>query len=184
MGAVVRLRQAGPRTCLEVVRFDRHGEAGRSGLCSWAALNGDAFGLPGGRWVQGVTALADEGVIAREAVDAVARLVAFGQLVANTDMHDGNLSFQPQAGGRLRLSPVYDMLPMAYRPQVGVELAEVDHVPSLPLPAAEGAWLPAARAALRFWQRAADDARISPGFRARCARNAECVEQAHRRVAG
>lgn len=37
--AASRIYQAGGRTFLEVQRFDRHGTLGRSGVCSWAALN-------------------------------------------------------------------------------------------------------------------------------------------------
>ncbi len=53
-------------------------------------------------------------------------------------MHDGNLSFRPriaQEKTSLELAPAYDMLPMLYAPQRGVELPPVNFAPRLPLPA-------------------------------------------------
>jgi hypothetical protein len=98
----------------------------------------------------------------------------FGRLIANTDMHDGNLSFKPG----LQLAPVYDMLPMGYAPVRGVELPHMDFMPPLPLPAERDAWLVAARAAEYFWLSASTEARISKGFQAICAQNAGKVRKA------
>jgi hypothetical protein len=104
----------------------------------------------------------------------------FGQLIGNTDMHDGNLSFRPRisaARAPLILAPAYDMLPMLYAPQRGVELPPVNFVPRLPLPAEREAWQSAAAAAAEFWSRAADDARINAEFRAVCADNLHTVRK-------
>lgn len=176
-GAASRIVQAGGRTFLEVDRFDRQGATGRHGLCSWAAINADWFGMAGRSWAAGAAAMGVQGLVDEATAQAVRRLEFFGQLIANTDMHDGNLSFQPE-DGRLVLSPVYDMLPMAYRPLPGVELADVRFVVPLPLPQHEEPWHEAARAAVVFWERAAGDPRISPGFRSICAGNAERVMKA------
>ncbi|MDY0746305.1 type II toxin-antitoxin system HipA family toxin YjjJ [Paucibacter sp. R3-3] len=181
-GTASRILRGEGRTFFEVGRFDRHGLLGRSGLCSWAAINADWFGLAGRSWADGAAALAAAGLIDAQAQAAVQRLAFFGQLIANTDMHDGNLSFEPGPAASLRLAPVYDMLPMAYRPQAGVELPVVDFTPRLPLPPQREAWVLAAEAAQRFWAQAADDARISAGFRAICADNQQRVAAAYRRV--
>ena len=104
----------------------------------------------------------------------IERLWHFGQLIGNTDMHDGNLSFQPtpnQAGPGLRLAPAYDVLPMLYAPVRGVELPPRTYAPKLPLPADQEAWHQAAQAASQFWALAAADARISAPFRATCESN-------------
>lgn len=93
-------------------------------------------------------------------------------------MHDGNLSFMPRTSGPaspLFLAPAYDMLPMLYAPQRGVELPSLNFTPRLPLPGERDAWQAAAAAADRFWARAADDARISADFRAVCADNMKAV---------
>lgn len=165
------------RTFLEVERFDRHGALGRSLLCSWAALNHALFGLGGKPWIEGATQLLQRGFIQQPAAEAIALQHFYGHLIANTDMHDGNLSFVPVAGqvGMLEVAPVYDMLPMHYAPQRGVELADKDFTPQLPLPSQRPSWSVAAQAAIAFWQAASQDRRISAGFRKVCARNAEVV---------
>lgn len=166
------IQQAG-RTYLESVRFDRVGAQGRLPLCSWRAINEDWFGLPGRPWPEGAAQLHAKRLIDVGTRDAIERLWHFGTLIGNTDMHDGNLSFRPVSGTRFELAPVYDMLPMAWAPQRGVELPPVRYEPPLPLPAQRGAWQSAAEVAVRFWQQAADDARISDAFRKVCADNAK-----------
>lgn len=178
--APTRILRAGGRTFLEVERFDRHGAHGRSALCSWAAINQCWFGLAGRPWPQGADALAAPGLIEPRTVHDIARLWHFGELIGNSDMHDGNLSFRPQPLQRragFALAPAYDMLPMRYAPQRGVELPPVVFEPPLPLPAAREAWFDSAQAARAFWQQAAQDARISTPFRQICADNLRRLEQ-------
>ena len=172
--------QAGNRTFLEAIRFDRHGSRGRSALCSWAALNYGWFGLAGRPWTEGAVRLLERGLIDRDTAHAIARLWHFGQLIGNTDMHDGNLSFRPRISAQttsLVLAPAYDMLPMLYAPQRGVELPPVNFAPRLPLPAEREAWQDAATAAAQFWSRAAEDARITAQFRATCVDNLHTVRK-------
>lgn len=172
--------KAGDRTFLEAIRFDRHGSRGRSGLCSWAAFNYGWFGLPGRPWTEGAARLLERGLIDRDTAQAINRLWHFGQLIGNTDMHDGNLSFEPQVSAAttsLKLAPAYDMLPMLYAPQRGVELPLVNFAPRLPLPAEREAWQHAATAADQFWSRAADDARIGAEFRALCVDNLHTIRK-------
>ena len=172
--------KAGDRTFLEAIRFDRHGSRGRSGLCSWAAFNYGWFGLPGRPWTEGAARLLERGLIDRDTAQAINRLWHFGQLIGNTDMHDGNLSFEPQVSAAttsLKLAPAYDMLPMLYAPQRGVELPLVNFAPRLPLPAEREAWQYAATAADQFWSRAADDARIGAEFRALCVVNLHTIRK-------
>jgi hypothetical protein len=178
--AQTSVMQAGNRTFLEAVRFDRHGIRGRSALCSWAAFNYGWFGLPGRPWTEGAARLLERGLIDSDIAQAITQVWHFGQLIGNNDMHDGNLSFRPRpsAGGpALSLAPIYDMLPMLYAPQRGVELPPVNFVPRLPLPAEREAWQQAAAAADRFWSRVADDARISVPFRAICVDNLRTVRK-------
>ena len=173
-----RVLQAGKRSFLEVDRFDRHGPLGRSGVVSWMAVDAAFFGLAGKGWAEAGRRLAAHGLITSPDADRLATLWHFGQLIANTDMHDANLAFEPAlVDGRpgLQLAPVYDMLPMLYAPSRGVELAERSYAPRLPLPAEERAWHTAAPAALAFWQAAADEPRISRPFRRTCAANARAL---------
>ena len=141
---------------------------------SWAALNDALIGLAGKPWPQGGAALLKLGYIDTKCLAALQRLWLFGRLIANTDMHDGNLSFRPG----LELAPVYDMLPMGYAPLRGVELPIKDFAPLLPLPADRAAWLMAVQAAEHFWSAASADARITADFRTICSQNAGKVRKA------
>ena len=172
--ATTRIHRAGDRTFLEVERFDRHGLHGRSALCSWASLNDAMFGLAGRPWTEAARRLRERGWIDAATEDAIARSWHFGQLIGNTDMHDGNLSFTPVEGG-LALAPIYDMLPMMHAPQRGIELPERAVEAVLPMPSERERWRSAARAAVAFWAAAEDDERISPGFRGVCRATARTI---------
>jgi hypothetical protein len=178
--AETRIVQA-ERTFLEAVRFDRHGPHGRSAVCTWAAINYAWFGLAGRPWTEGAAKLRERGLIEPSVAEDIACLWHFGKLIANSDMHDGNLSFRPHRIDRragLALAPVYDMLPMQYAPVRGVELPPVNFQPPLPLPAERSVWARAANASVQFWDLAAHDTRISQDFRMICAENRERVRRA------
>ncbi|MBP9062134.1 MAG: type II toxin-antitoxin system HipA family toxin YjjJ [Rhodoferax sp.] len=165
-----RILQANGRTFLEVERFDRHGLYGRSPLCSLATLEAAILDESSDDWVTLGQAMVRQGWLEGKAVHTLRLLTMFGRLIQNTDMHKGNLSFQPEPV--LQLAPVYDMLPMAYAPLGGGELPQVSYSPSLPMPQDQQAWLAASQAASAFWLKGAEDARISPQFRGICDRNA------------
>jgi HipA-like C-terminal domain len=174
--AVTRLVAVGGRSFLEIERFDRHGLFGRSPVLSWAALNGAFFGVAARPWGEVGRLLAGRGWLSVEDGAALQRLAIFGALIANSDMHDGNLAFCPAPGG-VQLAPVYDMLPMRYAPQRGVELAAVRFVPRPPLPSEQAVWTDAACAALRFWQRLEADQEVSVGFRTIAGANAATLNR-------
>ncbi len=92
------------------------------------------------------------------------QLLHFGRLIGNTDMHFGNLSLwvDDLSRGRFRLAPIYDMLPMRYRPDAST--GQLDLAPFDPDFVALGS---VARAwAKSFWQRVNASHSFSPGFRA------------------
>lgn len=165
-----RILQHEGRTFLEVERFDRHGDHGRSPLCSLETVNAALIGDASRDWTHLAKRLASERWLAEDSVASVAHLWWFGRLIANTDMHAGNLSFRP-AAGRLLVAPAYDMLPMLHAPLAGGEVAARHFEPPLPLPPQRETWQAACAAASAFWQSAALDVRISPGFRALCAQH-------------
>ena len=106
-------------------------------------------------------------------------LEAYGVLIANTDRHYGNISLLlhgSKNGGDWVLSPTYDMLPMWYAP-VGGELVTRDFAarPLQPTAATLSEWPRAKALGRKFWQAAADDARISSEFRAIAAQNAAVI---------
>ena len=174
--AATRLVQAGGRSFLESERFDRVGAWGRRPSVSLRALNGHLLGLASQDWRRHAARLAALGLIDATTVGAIVRLWWCGRLVANNDMHLGNLSFHPQAG-RLHLAPAYDVLPMAFAPLPGGEVPETSWDFELPMPAEFAAWQAAADAALLFWADAASDVRISTGFRARASARASALAQ-------
>ncbi len=180
-----RIYRAGQRTFLEVERFDRHGEFGRSAVCSWAALDAALFGMAGENWSRAAARLLAQRYISADTHAEINRLWHFGRLIANSDMHEGNLAFVPGAAGQppLALAPAYDMLPMLYAPARGVELPQRDYTPLLPLPAERDDWLAAADAAMVFWRAAGADERISAGFRAVCKANGKELKRLRMLVA-
>jgi hypothetical protein len=130
------------------------------------------FGQTGG-WSDGAEALLKASYISDETAQQIKLLEQFGRLIANSDMHDGNLAFLPD----LSLAPAYDMLPMMYAPLRGVELVERKFQPALPLPKERSTWIQAAEAATVFWYRVESDQRISNSFRAIAKANALQIER-------
>lgn len=61
-------------------------------------------------------------MITAEAAQGAQLLYAFGKLIGNTDMHNGNVSFMSEHGRPYELAPAYDMLPMAFAPTAGGQL--------------------------------------------------------------
>lgn len=174
--AASRIVRHGGRTFLEVERFDRHGLFGRSALCSLATLNPALLGADFDGWRQLAARSVNAGLLMPGDAQRVECLWWFGQLIGNTDMHAGNLSFRP--GPKLELAPVYDMLPMLYAPLPGGETPVREFRPPLPLPAQRSVWRAACEAALEFWRRAAEDGRISEGFRDVCKENGTRLKDA------
>ena len=167
------IRRHGGRTFLEVVRFDRQGALGRLPVCTLASLNGALLGKAGVPWPALAVAMEQNGWLERSDVTKSAHIWWFGRLIANTDMHEGNLSLLPG----LKLAPVYDMLPMGYAPLRGGEVPAREYVPALPLPREESAWREAARAAVTYWHLCARDTRISPEFRQTCQENERTLKR-------
>ena len=159
---------------LEVERFDRTLPGGRRGVLSLLALDAEFIGRAR-TWSDSATHLAAAGIIPSSLVADIAWLELFGRLIANTDMHPGNLSFLMSGARVLELAPVYDMLPAHYAGQQG-HLRSVAFQPPAPAPAASGMWEAASRAALDFWQRVAAHSLISAEFRREARQNAQLVE--------
>ena len=173
--AFSRIIQHQGRTFIEVERFDRIGAWGRSELVSLATLDAVFVGSIDLTWRAAVNGLENCGLVGRRVVDDAHLLWWFGQLIANSDMHLGNLSFQfepsVQKTPLLNIAPLYDMLPMFYAPLSGGEVPARIFNPRLPLPRERDIWLKAATAALAFWKTAAEDSRVSVGFRSVCKEN-------------
>lgn len=172
----VRVFDLAGRRFLEVGRFDRSGQHGRCGVMSMAALDAEYVG-EGSDWTRVARAMHGHHLLSTEDTERIAWLDAFGMLIANSDRHPGNISFlvppPDTRPPRAQLAPVYDMLPMAFAPAAG-ELRQVTLKFDPPRAAHVESWPHAARAAIDYWQRVGQDARISHAFRQIAA---ETVEQ-------
>jgi hypothetical protein len=162
------------QTFLEVERFDRSPSGGRSGVLSLLALDAEFVGRMRS-WSDSAVRLAELGVLPRPLLPDVTWLELFGHLIANTDMHGGNLSFSMRGNRVLELAPAYDMAPAQYAGQQG-HLSDVLFRAPVPTPAFAGVWDSASRAALDFWHRASEHASISASFRRVAHQNAKQVE--------
>ena len=168
------------RTFLEVERFDRHGLFGRSRLICLATLDAALLGDGSTDWTRLAGRFAAAGLLVADDLQRIQHLWWYGRLIANSDMHTGNLSFRPQ--GTLALAPAYDMLPMLFAPLPGGEVPPRSFEPPLPLPPQRPVWTAACSAAIAFWTRASQDQRISDGFRRLCLANARRLQQVAERV--
>jgi hypothetical protein len=176
VASAVELVMRDQRAFLESRRFDRIGAQGRRGVVSLAALD-DAFLGRRRSWSDSAGALGALGDLGLDDVETVRRAAAFGRVIANTDMHFGNLSFFGEPGGAFALAPLYDMLPMRYAPTA------IDPLPDAPMPAPSPAaddlphWPATLRLGCAFWQSVAVHPAITAGFAAIAERNAEVVER-------
>ncbi len=173
--AQTRVLQHAGRVFFETERFDRVGMHGRLPICGLDAIDPAFLGSRETAWPVLAARLQQLGLIGAADVEAIEQLWWFGGLIANSDMHTGNLSFYVER--ILRPAPAYDMLPMAYAPLPGGEVPPRTFTPDLPQPRQRPAWLVAAGAATHFWSTASRDVRISEVFRAICAANATHVER-------
>ncbi len=173
--APAHIVESGERTYLASERFDRVGLAGKRHVVAASAVHDAFVAAPRQHWVATCEALAAQKRLAQAHVETVASTYLFGQYIGNTDMHFGNLSFfvddvlQPA----LVPTPVYDMLPMLWRP--GVHGGELDTAPLQPQaqPAGYAALASDVRAwAITFWERAASLPALSAALRAASGENA------------
>lgn len=112
------------RSYLVSERFDRIGAAGRRHVVSVGAAHEGLLGGPYTHWAASCEALAKRRWLEPAAAATARRALAFGRLIGNTDMHSGNLSLYVERAalgrrrftGGLQLAPLYDMLPMRWRP--------------------------------------------------------------------
>lgn len=114
-----RLIDSAGRRFLEVERFDRVGHFGRRAIHSLSSVEAEFVGDAHSPWPLLAARLAEQGIITAEAAAGAALLYAFGTLIGNSDMHNGNLSFVSEHGRPYQLAPAYDMLPMAFAPRSG-----------------------------------------------------------------
>jgi len=167
----------GDRTFLEIERFDRIAERGRSGHVSLAALDNALHGARDD-WSRAASRLERDGWIDPPTAQLLRTVALFGRLIANSDMHFQNVSFRRTDSRPFPLAPVYDMLPMEYRPAPTGELVDREFTlaPPMPRDAPIREWT--LRLAAAYWERLATDERISVQFRRIAKRNAQILRSA------
>lgn len=185
--AVTQVLQADGRVFLESTRFDRT-PSGRRGLVSLASVDAAFYGHGARAWHEYAPQLEQDGWLDADDARNLALTGWFGALIGNSDMHLGNLSLELRDRRPLPLAPVYDMLPMHWRPAASGEVLPAERAPQwrppLPLPQQTGDWLVAAELALRFWREVIVAERISEDFQT-IARSAQgALETAIERVVG
>ena len=126
-----RIVQTENRTYLLSERFDRIGKSGRKHVVS--------IGSAHAGWVQGsytswsstCDALHRQGHLRQKDAQDISDIAQFGRLTGNNDMHSGNASLfvlghtlTEMSKGQFELAPVYDMLPMRWRPLRDLGLPE------------------------------------------------------------
>jgi hypothetical protein len=158
--------EAGGRTFLQSTRFHRTPALGRRGFVSLAALDAAHYGRGPTEWWRFAEPLQRDGWIGAEDAVRLRRMSLFGRLIANTDMHLGNVAFEFADAPPFALCPTYDMLPMRFAPAGTGEIVPRAYELSPPLPEILDDRHAAAAAAADFWQRVLAAHHIGVDFRA------------------
>ncbi|MDA3924981.1 MAG: type II toxin-antitoxin system HipA family toxin YjjJ [Kiritimatiellae bacterium] len=171
-----RIVRASERTFLESERFDRCGTNGRKAIVSLEALDAAFTGINGTPWNRAASILHKAGFIDTENARCLSLAWWFGTLIGNSDMHYGNISLFLEPEPPLQLTPLYDMLPMRYRPGAEGSLP-TDTLKFIPPPPEEQeVWNKAATLALHFWQEVGNADGISASFREIAHRNLSALQ--------
>ena len=172
--------EAGARVFLQSTRFDRTPVFGRQGFVSLAALDAAYYGHGRLEWWRFAPELERDGWLDASGARSLRLASWFGVLIANGDMHLGNAGLRLQDARPLSPVPVYDMLPMNFRPAASGEVVDRAYEVVLPAPEQRDDWREAADMAGSFWERVAADARISAPFREIAQGAREMIDRASR----
>lgn len=181
--AQTEIVETAKRTCLESRRFDRgsnHDVANTMRhIVSAAAVHDEFVKAPRINWVSTCEALVEQQLLSSSDARTVVLSYLFGQFIGNTDMHFGNLSFfvDDVINPVFVPTPVYDMLPMMWRPDIHSGNLDPSPLrePVLPRGHAEEAAL-ARTWAIDYWQQASGDAELSTELRMLCTENARRLQ--------
>ncbi|MBF0283974.1 MAG: HipA domain-containing protein [Magnetococcales bacterium] len=173
--ASTRLIESADRIFLEVTRFDRlpmtmYRPTCRIGMVSFWCVAVTLWGEADLDRLEVGERLHREGRLPLDDLETLRTRVALDALLANTDTHLWNYSLLEDEAGVWRLSPSYDLLPMALSPH-GAELFDRPPPPrrsrflaELRERLGEDHWSRGEAIAKEIWNRAREDANITSGF--------------------
>lgn len=162
--ATTSMMESPQRAYLISERFDRIGSKGRQHVVSIGEVCDGLIGGPLLDWTEAADSLAALGRLSEPDRQRVHELYEFGRLIGNTDMHSDNLSLYVDrdavAKGLMSLAPVYDMLPMIWKPNP--LHGEADYAPFQPDDRVLSS--PMLRVAKQFWERLGRLPGVSPAL--------------------
>ncbi|RUO79974.1 hypothetical protein CWI84_08415 [Idiomarina tyrosinivorans] len=156
---------ANHRVLLASRRFDRLNNGGRVGVVSFLSLEAEFVGKGLQSWPEVADELQAQRVITAEATNQCKIAWAFGQLIANSDMHLGNVSVENCGGRPLSLAPIYDMLPMHFSPKPNGDLPSSVFPIRTTARVSKVCWQAAYQMALDFWHNVLESADVSEHFK-------------------
>jgi hypothetical protein len=158
--------ESATRSYLVSERFDRIGERGRRHVVAVGAAHKAFVADTYSNWAATCESLARLHRLSSDDAERARALMQFGRLIGNADMHAGNLGLlvrsEDLAKGRFALAPIYDMLPMRWRPDANLGGAP-DYAPFEPDRVSVAG--PAAGPAHEFWAALAEHGNVSRGLR-------------------
>jgi hypothetical protein len=172
------------RVFLQSTRFDRTTRQGRCGFASFAAIDAAFYGHGNIDWWRLSPRLHRDGWLDEDDARRLRIISWFGLLIANTDMHLGNVAVRLADERPLRLAPIYDMLPMRFRPSSNGEIVERRYEIVMPAPEQKTDWIEAGALALDFWQRTSEERRMPDRFRLIATDALSTIERARRHLSG
>ena len=177
--AQTEIIETSKRTCLESRRFDRDAGGVMRHIVSAGAVHDEFVQAPRVNWVATCEALVKQQLLSESDARTVLLSYLFGKFIGNTDMHFGNLSFfvDDVVKPVFVPTPVYDMLPMMWRPDIHSGNLDPSPLgqPLLPMGYATEAQL-ARTWAVDYWQSASNDAELGTELRALCLENARRLQ--------
>lgn len=154
------------RAYLEVTRFDRTivgREEGQIGMVSLESVIAEFIGYVE-NWSDAADKLLTQEIIKPDQAELLKLWLSYSRLIGNTDTHNGNVSLFLEGITPSRLTPAYDILPMAYMPNNAdiptpkVKIVRPDNVN-------DETWQQAKLLACDFWQRVSEDSNVSEPFK-------------------
>jgi len=155
------------RLYLEIERFDRiiiGDTEGKRGMVSLESVIAQFVGYAG-NWAEASESLYAEGIINTADASLLKLWLAYSRCIGNTDTHNGNVSLFIDGITPDKVTPAYDILPMAYMPNnaelpmPNVRIIKPDLIDDI-------TWEKGRELGLNFWNRVLEDKYISTDFKA------------------